>query len=167
THVHLNHGDSDKPSSYHPMIAMFDQVFVAGQAAVDRFARHGVVVPQEKFVRVGRPQVADIVDHTVDPLPGAPTVLYAPTWRGGVRDMSFSSLPRGERVVQALLDAGVRVIFRPHPYWRRDKGSAAAVARIDALLAAASTPERPHVTSDRAATASIVDNINRSDALVT
>lgn len=167
THVHLNHGDSDKPSSYHPMIAMFDHVFVAGRAAVDRFSRNGVVVPEQKFVLVGRPQVADISSSNLDPLPGRRTVLYAPTWRGGVRDMSFSSLPRGEQIVQALLDSGVRVVFRPHPYSLRDTVSAAAITRIDAMLADASTPDRPHVTSAGTRGRPITDDYNRSDALMT
>lgn len=167
THVHLNHGDSDKPSSFHPMIGMFDQVFVAGQAAVDRFSRHGVVVPTEKFVLVGRPQVSDIVPDNVAPLPGHTTVLYAPTWRGGVRDMTFSSLDHGAQIVQALIDRGVRVIFRPHPFSLREKGSARDVARIDALLAGATDPDLPHLTSSQTATEPITESFNRSDALVT
>lgn len=167
THVHLNHGDSDKPSSYHPMIGMFDQVFVAGQAAVDRFSRHGVVVPTKKFVLVGRPQVSDIVPDNVDPLPRHTTVLYAPTWRGGVRDMTFSSLDHGAQIVQALIDHGVRVAFRPHPFSLREKGSARDVARIDALLVGTRDPDRPHLTSAQTATESITESFNRSDALVT
>lgn len=167
THVHLNHGDSDKPSSYHPMIGMFDQIFVAGDAAVDRFTRHGVVVAPEKFVRVGRPQVAGILDRNIDPAPGRRTVLYAPTWRGGVRDMNFSSLEHGEQIVRLLLDRGVRVIFRPHPISCRKRRTARTVAAIDAVLGAASTPDCPHVTSRAAMSGAVADVFNRSDALVT
>ncbi len=167
THVHLNHGDSDKPSSYHPMIGMFDQIFVAGEAAVDRFAKNGVVVAPQKFVRVGRPQVAGIVDCNVDPSPGRPTVVYAPTWRGGVRDMNFSSLERGERIVRLLLDRGARVVFRPHPISRRKRPTARTIAAIDAVLSAASTDGCRHVTSGAAMSGSITDVFNGSDALVT
>ncbi len=166
THVHLNHGDSDKPSSFHPMIAAFDRIFVAGQAAVDRFAQHGVVVPAEKFVHVGRPQVADIAQRHGDSTAGRSTVLYAPTWRGGVRNMNFSSLDEGERIVRCLLDRGVRVIFRPHPISRRHRDSARRIAAVDAMLTAASTSECAHVTSDEA-TGPITEWFNRSDALVT
>lgn len=167
THVHLNHGDSDKPSSYHPMIGMFDRIFLAGQAAVDRFERHGVVVPDEKFRLVGRPQVAGTTEVNTDPLPDVPTVFYAPTWRGGVKDMSFSSLSSGVAIVQALIDRGVRVIFRPHPLSIRDRESSVAVARIDALLTATSTERTPHLTSSMTADATIKDLFNTSDALVT
>lgn len=167
THVHLNHGDSDKPSSYHPMIGMFDRIFVAGQAAVDRFATHGIDVPASKFRQVGRPQVADIGTTNTDPLPRTRTVLYAPTWRGGVADMSFSSLPHGERIVAALLDRGLRVIFRPHPYATRDRAGAAAVTRIDELLARRSSPETPHEGSAVGGRGTVAEVFNRSDALVT
>ncbi|MBB2894473.1 CDP-glycerol glycerophosphotransferase family protein [Flexivirga oryzae] len=167
THVHLNHGDSDKPSSYHPIFAMFDRDFVAGPAAIDRFARHGVVMPKEKFVIVGRPQVAAVAETNSDPVPERPTVLYAPTWQSGMREMSLSSLEHGERIVRTLLDTGARVIFRPHPLSAGHRQQAGMIARIDALLAAASTPQCPHLTSSRALRESIIGNYNRSDALVT
>lgn len=167
THVHLNHGDSDKPSSYHPMIAMFDQIFVAGQAGIDRFGRHGVLVPEEKFRCVGRPQVADVLDKNTTPCADRRTVLYAPTWRGGVRDMNFSSLVYGEAIVGALLEQGVRVIFRPHPLSFKEQRSSAMVGRIDALLSSAATVDIPHLTSDRTVHETISDSFNISDALVT
>jgi hypothetical protein len=166
THVHLNHGDSDKPSSYHPMIAMFDQIFVAGQAAIDRFIDHGIVIPAEKFRIVGRPQVADITESNIDPV-ACKTVLYAPTWRGGVEDMTFSSLSYGEQLVRALIDRGVRVIFRPHPLSFKEQASSAAIARIDAVLAAARSDQTPHLASAESRHESLTDSFNRSDALVT
>lgn len=167
-HVHLNHGDSDKPSSYHPMIAMFDQVFVAGQAAVDRFASHGVAVPESKFRLVGRPQVADIRPANEQP-DGWPTLLYAPTWRGGVRDMNLGSLVlMGEQILEALLRTGARVAFRPHPFSRRDAASAAAIERCDGLLRRATADSGPaHLTSADTAAQSAVESLNLADALVT
>jgi len=167
THVHLNHGDSDKPSSYHPIFAMFDRNFVAGPAAIDRFARHGVDMPREKFVIVGRPQVAAVTEDNTDPVPGRRTVLYAPTWQSGMREMSLSSLEHGERIVRTLLDQGARVIFRPHPLSAGQRQQASMITRIDALLAAARTPECPHLTSAQALTEGIIGNFNRSDAMVT
>ena len=57
THIYLGHGDSDKPPSYNPTHAMYDQIFAAGPAATRQFAAHGVRIPAEKFASVGRPQV--------------------------------------------------------------------------------------------------------------
>lgn len=166
THVQLNHGDSDKPSSYHPMFAMFDQDFVAGPAAIERFARHGVSMPADKFVVVGRPQVAAATEHNTDPVPGRRTVLYAPTWQSGMREMSLSSMEYGEQIVQTLLNGGARVVFRPHPLSRGQRRAAAVIARIDALLESTATPECPHLSSAQALTEGIIDNFNRSDAMV-
>lgn len=165
THVHLGHGDSDKPASYSATFGMFDKIFVAGQAAIDRFAEHGVLIPREKFVLVGRPQVEDVA--VADPALGPaehPVVLYAPTWRGGLEDSLFGSLRHGERIVSALLDAGATVWFRPHPYSWRDADSRVQIARIDALLAADGS--RPHAGSAVTAKRTIFACMNASDAMV-
>ena len=164
-HVHLGHGDSDKPASYASSTTMFDRIFVAGQAGVDRFASHGVLAPAEKFVLVGRPQVEAIdVRPAGTPLPQRPVVLYAPTWRGVLADMQLSSLAAGEAIVSALLDAGAAVIFRAHPYAKRDAESRVLVARIDALLSASTAGG--HLLSEQAAALSIFECMNASDALV-
>jgi hypothetical protein len=164
THVHLGHGDSDKPSSYAASTTMFDQIFVAGQAGADRFARHGVDVPASKFVLVGRPQAEQIRPRSRDDLPPRPSVLYAPTWRGVLSDMQLSSLDKGAQVIEALLAAGARVIFRPHPYSARDATSRALIDAIDARLVAA---DGDHLTSAAARELSIFECINASDAMVT
>ena len=166
THVQLLHGDSDKPSSYNPVTAMFDRIFVAGQAGIDRYASHGVHIPDEKFVIVGRPQVADIRHADA----GAPlhTVFYGPTWGGFNQDNSFGSLAWGEQIVEGLLARGYRVIFRPHPYSLRQPDEAAHVEAIHALLDADRRRSgREHLFGEAAsATMSLVDCFNASDALV-
>ena len=60
SHVYLGHGDSDKPPSYNPTHAMYDKVFCAGPAAIDRYGAHGVDIPRAKFEIVGRPQVESV-----------------------------------------------------------------------------------------------------------
>ena len=59
-HVWLNHGDSEKPACYNPVHAIYDLLFAAGQAGIDRYARHGVDIARSKFEIVGRPQVERI-----------------------------------------------------------------------------------------------------------
>src|SRR5919112_3991975 len=59
-HVWLNHGDSDKPAAFHPRHADYDRLVVSGQAGIDRYARHGIVIPPEKFAILGRPQASEI-----------------------------------------------------------------------------------------------------------
>jgi hypothetical protein len=169
THIQLNHGDSEKGPSYSPVFRMFDKDFVAGRAAVDRFAANGVDVPPELFVIVGRPQVESIEPAT-RPIVEArsPVVLYAPTWSGFHGDADYSSLGVGEAIVAALLSRGCTVVFRPHPYSRRNPSNAAAIDRIIARLRQdAATTGRRHLWGAAAEKRmSINDCFNASDAMV-
>ncbi len=170
THVWLNHGDSDKAANFSARHAVYDKIFVSGQQGVERYAAHGVHVPPEKFVKVGRPQIERIQVRDEPLPPGTPrTVLYAPTWRGGRPSTNYSSLPVGQRVVEALLARGATVIFRPHPLSYQDPDDTAVVGRIQQVLAAdrAATGRDhlwgPAAESDR----DIPACINAVDALVT
>ena len=168
-HVQLLHGDSDKPPSYSPVTALYDKVFVAGQAGCDRYALHGVVIPDEKFAIVGRPQVEDI--ETVDSQPPRsgvpPTVLYAPTWRGQYGDSNFCSLPNAAAIVEALAGAGARVIFRPHPFSRSDRESAPQVRAAEQVLARHNNHQRAgHLFGPQTGELTMVEVFNLSDALV-
>jgi CDP-glycerol glycerophosphotransferase (TagB/SpsB family) len=169
THIYLGHGDSDKPPSYNPTHAMYDQIFAAGPAATRRYAAHGVRIPPEKFTIVGRPQVENVKQSTtpIADIP-QPTVLYAPTWRGHVEETMLYSLPTGEQIVSALLTRGVTVIFRPHPFSYDFPDDAATIARINALLEADRRKTgRAHLWGAAAEKErSILDCINDSDAMV-
>jgi hypothetical protein len=169
THIQLNHGDSDKGPSYSPVFRMFDKNFVAGQAAIDRFAAGGVEMPADMFVIVGRPQVESIAQARA-PIGelDAPVVLYAPTWSGFHGDADYSSLPVGEAIVSALIARGCTVIFRPHPYARRSPANAAAIGRIASRLRAdAAASGRAHLWGDAAEKhMSINECFNASDAMV-
>jgi hypothetical protein len=136
THVQLYHGDSDKAVTASPVNQLYDRVFVAGQAAVDRFAAHGVQIAPERFRIVGRPQAAqlEVVEAPISQVRN-PVVLYAPTWVGAHADVNYCSLPVAERIVEALLARGATVILRPHPYSERHRESAATLRRLEQLLA--------------------------------
>jgi hypothetical protein len=169
THIQLNHGDSDKIASFSPTFRQYDKNFVAGQAAVDRFANHGVATRADQFVIVGRPQLEDVASapQAISEVT-APTVLYSPTWSGFYEDSDYSSLSAAPQIVQALLDRGCTVIFRPHPYARKHKGNALACSEtIDLLAADAKESGRQHVFGPAAETElSLVDCFNASDAMV-
>jgi hypothetical protein len=169
THIQLNHGDSDKIASVSPTFRQYDRNFVAGQAAIDRFATHGVQTLSDQFEIVGRPQLED-VRSAKQPISAVeqPTVLYSPTWSGFYDDSDYSSLSAGPAIVQALLDRGCLVIFRPHPYARRHPGNTRACAKVIALLEAdARASGRAHVWGPAAETEmSVVDCFNASDAMI-
>lgn len=169
THVFLGHGDSDKPTSYNPTHAMYDKIFASGEAAIRRYADHGIAISPDRFEVVGRPQVEGI-HQAREPISAtaAPTVLYAPTWRGHVEETRLSSLPVGDRIISALLNTGVTVMFRPHPFSYNYPEDAAQIERIQQLLAADRTASgRRHIFGDAAESSrSIVECTNESDALI-
>ncbi|WFF03973.1 CDP-glycerol glycerophosphotransferase family protein [Micromonospora sp. WMMD964] len=168
THVQLHHGDSDKAPSANPVSGIFDRIFVAGPAAIDRYARAGVRIPAEKFVVVGRPQVESI---QVRPEPARglahPTVLYTPTWTGHHADADYCSLPVAERLLRSLLERGATVILRAHPYTTQNPASARQLGRLTELLAAdRARTGRQHVFGAAARELSLTECVNSSDALV-
>jgi hypothetical protein len=168
-HIQLNHGDSDKATSYRRLFRLYDKNFVAGQAAIDRFANHGVAVPREAFEIVGRPQVEGIA--TADPGRdrGQQVVLYAPTWFGFLSDSRYSSLAWGVQIVDALLRRGCTVIFRPHPWTSRSAELRAYAGQIVGVLRAdRERTGRQHLFGAAAESdLSLVHCFNAADALVT
>src|SRR5699024_5548404 len=116
-HVSLLHGDSDKVVSVSNQIKAYDYSFVAGQAAIDRLARYTTLFDApSRCIPIGRPA------RDTDRLPVASrtddctTVLYAPTWEGGQASAGYSSLrTHAAAAVRSLTEAGLRVIYRPHP----------------------------------------------------
>lgn len=175
SHVFLGHGDSDKATSSNPTHAMYDALFVAGQAAIERYAAHGVHIPRDRFSIVGRPQVESVVraERPIAEVAAAAgdaglAVLYAPTWRGAVDETALYSLEHGERIVRALVERGHRVIFRPHPFTHREPEDVALLERIWAVLAAdQAATGREHVWGPAAETdMSVFDCFNASDAMV-
>jgi hypothetical protein len=169
THVWLNHGDSEKPACFNPVHAIYDKIFAAGQAGVDRYARHGVDIARSKFEIVGRPQV-ERISRARGPIASLEdvTVLYAPTWRGPYADSRVYSLPMGERIVRGLLDRGVRVVFRAHPFNYRFPEAAAAIQRIGRMLDNdRRATKRDHLWGAAAeADLTVEDCFNLSDAMI-
>lgn len=168
THIQLNHGESDKAASYNPAFKMFTKNLVAGQAAVDRFARNGISTPPDFFEIVGRPQIEDIsVGASPDPGQRPRTVLYAPTWHGFYEDSNYCSLPIGLDLVKELHGSGHQVIFRPHPYSMRSAKYAGQVLNIVRYLQTMNlTQGASHVFGPDADTPPITALMNKSDALI-
>lgn len=167
-HVMLGHGDSDKATSANGQAAGYDELWVAGPIGVERYLAAGLNVAKDKFVMVGRPQVAELVVGPLPRQPGEPpVVLYAPTWEGYFDETDHTSLDRmGEALVAWLLAAPnpLRVWFKPHPASGRLRPSVrAASERIKHLLVAAG-PQ--HVLVDEAGL-SLTEALSSADVLVT
>lgn len=171
THVWLGHGDSDKPASVFGRHADYDLLVVSGTAAIDRYEAGGVHIPPEKFVVLGRPQVQEIeAPRRAMADAGRPVVLYAPTWQGKRMRVNFSSLRVGAEIVEALIEAGADVIFRPHPLSKRHPRLEHFVRRTEVVLAhdtnRTDTPGRHFVGELPNQTWTLNECMNRADALV-
>ena len=136
-HSFIGHGDSDKVGSFSPLNRMYDEIWVAGRAAIDRYAAVDEGIDLSVLRAVGRPQLAEI-RRAVPPTEEAQrlVVLYAPTWEGFFDEADYSSVARmGERIVREVLDSGAVLRFKPHPLTGHRLGSAAkALEAIEDLL---------------------------------
>jgi CDP-Glycerol:Poly(glycerophosphate) glycerophosphotransferase len=167
-HAQLMHGDSEKTASFNPVSGMFTKIFVAGQAGVDRYERNGVKIAADKFEIVGRPQLGGMNVATGPVNPKEPTVLVAPTWGGSALGEELSSLTVTPQLVQALLDAGASVVYRPHPFCARTAEGAHIIREVHELLEQhANSTGRNHVYGPAAETEITVNQAaNMSDMIV-
>ncbi|WP_216588095.1 hypothetical protein [Streptomyces brasiliscabiei] len=141
-HAFINHGESDKLSSCNPYAKAYDEVWVAGPAARERYALAEVGVEDKDIVEVGRPQLAPIRPYAGPPTGTFTTVLYAPTWEGWDGNPGNTSVVlAGENIVRGLLaDDNVRLLYKPHPMTGSvDPRAGAANERIKAMIREANT----------------------------
>uniref|UniRef100_UPI0031E0C704 hypothetical protein n=1 Tax=Streptomyces hawaiiensis TaxID=67305 RepID=UPI0031E0C704 len=139
-HTFVNHGESDKLSSCNPYAKAYDEVWVAGPAARERYALAEVGVEDKDVVETGRPQLDGVLPYAGPPAGAWTTVLYAPTWEGWDGNPGNTSvIAAGENLVRALLaDPGVRLLYKPHPLTGSvDPRAGAADLRIRELIRAA------------------------------
>ncbi|WP_369246673.1 hypothetical protein [Streptomyces sp. R41] len=167
-HAFVNHGESDKLSSCNPYAKAYDEVWVAGPAARERYALANVGIDDRDVVEIGRPQL-----HAIEPYAGAPsaaytTVLYAPTWEGWDGNPGNTSIiEAGENIVRALLaDPGVRLLYKPHPLTGSvDPRAATANARIQEMIRAANALRAAEHPDERPAPSSAAELAHRTAEL--
>lgn len=163
-HVFLGHGDSDKATSATPLAKVYDQVWVAGQAGIDRYRDAGVEVNPESFVIIGRPQVAGL---SVGPLHHRPVILYAPTFEGYYEESNYSSLAlMGPALIRRLLTVlpQASIWFKPHPATGvQNPALLRAREEVNALLASAGGQHR---CLDEAPAETILDCFEQADVLI-
>ncbi|WP_087928148.1 hypothetical protein [Streptomyces albireticuli] len=141
-HAFTNHGESDKLSSCNPYSKAYDEIWVAGPAARERYQLADIGVDDRDVVEVGRPQLAPIQPYTGVPTDEYTTVLYAPTWEGWDGNPGNTSVMlAGENIVRALLaDPKVRLLYKPHPMTGSvDPRAGRANERIQAMIREANT----------------------------
>jgi hypothetical protein len=137
THIQLLHGDSDKPASFNPISQMYDLIYVAGEAAINRYYNHGIYIPKNKFVIVGRPQLSKFDNFIIDKaseIHKPKLVLVCTTWKGNQESSNHSCINFVFEVIESSLKAGYSVIFRPHPISFKNKSDLAHINIIKQLF---------------------------------
>ncbi|MEV0171814.1 hypothetical protein AB0I00_11945 [Streptomyces sp. NPDC050803] len=168
-HTFVNHGESDKLSSCNPYAKAYDEVWVAGPAARERYALAEVGVEDKDVVEIGRPQLDAVRPYAGPPTGPYTTVLYAPTWEGWDGNPGNTSVVEaGENLVRALLaDPGVRLLYKPHPLTGSvDPRAGAADLRIREMVRAANrerSAARPADDGELAGLTRELDRLTTSD----
>lgn len=93
-HIFLGHGDSDKAASAHKFFRVYDEVWVAGEAHIDRFRNAGFEIGHIKFVKVGRPTLQRTLQNTLKrkkQFKELKKLVYLPTWEGVYEENNYSS----------------------------------------------------------------------------
>ncbi len=131
-HIHINHGESEKSSTFTNQSKAYDYVFIVGDAAYDKYNLNLIKKNMDNFIHVGRPQldhIAEIakfdVNKSISPQSeeeSLPTVkkkviLYAPTGEGTHDAMNFTSInDYGMSLVQQLVNhPNYYLVYKPHP----------------------------------------------------
>lgn len=169
-HTFINHGESDKLSSCNPYAKAYDEVWVAGPAARERYRLADIGVEDKDIVEVGRPQLAPIRPYSGAPTAPYTNVLYAPTWEGWDGNPGNTSvILAGENIVKHLLaDDKVRLLYKPHPMTGSvDPRAGAANARIQAMIREANTRRSgpaagPEAAAELARTAAALESLTSS-----
>jgi hypothetical protein len=163
-HVHINHGESDKQSMASNNAKAYDRVFVAGEAAVQRYAAELLELDTGKLVRIGRPQLDLSPPELLAPSERR-TVLYAPTWEGDADYNDYTSVDTlGVDIVRGILSVpDVRLVYKPHPKVVTSETPAIRDAhRAILAMVASAGPEHRAITSG-----DILGVLPACDAIVT
>lgn len=126
SHVFITHGESNKKSSVKPITRIYDHVVTSGQVGIDRYIKAGIFskhdVEDNRVIRLGNTFVGQNNYHYDR---DSRTLLYAPTWEGGVPDENFSSIAKDtyKLLLEVIKDKKIKKIFiQTHPnLGHRDK----------------------------------------------
>lgn len=128
-HVHINHGESEKSSTFSNRAKAYDKVFLVSDAGYERYEQNLMNISMDRFVKIGRPQLDWFEPISLPRTNGRKVVLYGPTWEGAHLSMNFSSLVDfGSTIVEEILSSDTYfLVYRPHPSTgSRDRATAEA-----------------------------------------
>lgn len=133
-HCFIGHGDSEKAASAHKALRMFDEIWVASQAHIDRFRNKSFNSNGLDFVKVGRPNLIQALKNSVKPWyeRGEMKILYLPTWEGINYKNDYSSVRMAKQLLE-IASEKTAAHAKLHPNTgSRDKSLTNAQILIDA-----------------------------------
>lgn len=109
THVFLGHGDSGKSSSAHKGFRLYDEVWVAGDAHIDRFDRVPGNYCSIEFRKIGQPWLSEFLvaleaarEKRKLAHEKPRNIGYFPTWSGYYTYANFSSILQMDWITEEL-----------------------------------------------------------------
>ena len=97
-HVFIGHGDSNKAASVHPLLRAYDHVLLCGTLAQQRLFASGIFredsMESGRTIMLGDTVIGSDEARGFAPVAGdeAASVLWAPTWEGGIESANYSSV---------------------------------------------------------------------------
>lgn len=116
-HIFIGHGDSDKQSSAHKALRIYDEIWTAGQAHIDRFALMNFDTKHLKFLKVGRPNLTKVFKNKKEFNTNKLNILYLPTWEGTIEETNYSSTHLSGEIIKELSGQdNVSLGIKYHPF---------------------------------------------------
>lgn len=120
THIFVSHGESHKLASIKPILRIYDFIVTSGQVGIDRLLKGNIfsineILSEKKVITLGDTFIGkNLFEYDIN----SQSLLYAPTWEGGVPDENYSSL--GYEIIDYLLNFTKiknisRIYIQPHP----------------------------------------------------
>lgn len=140
-HVFIGHGDSDKLSSANKVLRMFDEIWCAGQAQVDRMLNQGFDCRSLRLRKVGRPGLLRLIADSKSEKVKKNKLLYLPTWEGSDERWDYSSVAIIDKVIENItINTDLTMNVRLHPFTGR---------RIKSLNDKIRTTKKNYSSSDK------------------
>ncbi len=118
-HVFIGHGDSDKAASAHKALRLYDEIWTAGQAHIDRFKNSDFNTAHLCFLKVGRPNLNLVLKNSQSLWSQrmSPRILYLPTWEGVMEEANYSSTHISGQIIRAVNSStNMHVSVKYHPF---------------------------------------------------
>ncbi len=120
-HIFVTHGESNKVSSIKPILRIYDYVIVAGDIGILRLLSSNIFTQcdrdNSKIIKMGNTFIGEAsYNHDSN----SDTILYAPTWEGGIKEENYSSINNNldsfKFISQYAKKFKIRtIIVQPHP----------------------------------------------------